>query len=247
MTLMKNNILSFFNLLKPPLKTLRRIFYSGNNRFCPVCECSSSAFLPLGQRADARCVVCGSLERHRLLWTFLKEKTDLFDDQIKQILHIAPELCFESRLRKKFANSYITADLLAPSAMVKMDITCIQYPDQSFDVILCSHVLEHIQDDKQAMKEIYRVLKNDGFAILIVPISDKEKTFEDPSIVSPQERLKYFGQEDHVRIYGLDYIDRLCDAGFKVSVTSVKDLCSEETADLMGLTIASGNIYKCTK
>jgi SAM-dependent methyltransferase len=247
---MKNNISLFFNLLKVPLKALRSLYYSGNNRFCPVCERSSRLFLPSGlyhRRADSRCVVCGSLERHRLLWLFLQKKTDLFDDKIKKILHIAPESCFESRLRKNFGNNYITADLIAPSAMVKMDITCIQYPEQSFDIILCSHVLEHIQDDKQAMKEIYRVLKNNGFAILIVPISNEETTFEDPSIVDPQERLKYFGQEDHVRVYGLDYIDRLCNAGFKVSVTSVRDLCPEKTANLMGLNIASGNIYYCTK
>lgn len=246
---MKNNISLFFNLLKAPLKALRILYYSGNNRFCPICERYSRLFLPSGldRRADSRCVVCGSLERHRLLWLFLQKKTDLFEDKSKKILHIAPELCFESRLRKNFGNNYITADLINPNVMVKMDITCIQYPEQSFDIILCSHVLEHIQDDQQAMKEIYRVLNNNGFAILIVPISNDKTTFEDPSIVDPKERLKYFGQEDHVRVYGLDYIDRLRNAGFKVSVTSVKDLCSEKMANLMGLNTTSGDIYYCTR
>ena len=130
--------------------------------------------------------------------------------------------------------------------MVKMDITNIDYPDQSFDVIYCSNVLEHVQDDRKAMREFYRTLKSNGWAILLVPIT-VEETYEDPSIIEPKERLKVFGQEDHVRRYGPDFADRLREAGFSVEVTEVNDLVQNNEAVRMGLTPASGEIYYCTK
>lgn len=131
--------------------------------------------------------------------------------------------------------------------MVKMDITNIQYPAEYFDVILCSHVLEHVPDDRKAMREFWRTLKPTGWAILLVPIM-AEVTFEDPTIVDPQERLIAFGQEDHVRKYGRDYIDRLREAGFKVTVTTVADIApDQESAQRMGLTADSGEIYYCTR
>jgi ubiquinone/menaquinone biosynthesis C-methylase UbiE len=130
--------------------------------------------------------------------------------------------------------------------MVKMDITNIEYDNQSFDVIYCGHVLEHVQDDRRAMREFHRVLRRNGWAILLVPIT-AEETFEDPSIVDPKQRLEAFGQEDHVRRYGPDYIDRLCEAGFKVDVAKVEDLVDKDDAIRMGFNSASGEIYYCTK
>jgi ubiquinone/menaquinone biosynthesis C-methylase UbiE len=127
-----------------------------------------------------------------------------------------------------------------------MDITDIQYPSQSFDVIYCSHVLEHIQDDRQAMRELHRVLKEDGWAVLLVPIT-AEKTYENPSIATPAERLRAFGQEDHCRRYGPDLVNRLREAGFTVEVTKVEELLSKADAIRMGLTHASGDIHYCTK
>jgi SAM-dependent methyltransferase len=163
------------------------------------------------------------------------------------MLHIAPEFCFEPVFKKMKNIDYLTADLYNSQAMVKMDITHIEYPDESFDIILCNHVLEHVLDDKKAMGEFYRVLKRDGWAILLVPIIG-ENTIEDPSIISPEERLKVFGQEDHVRQYGIDYIDRLRDAGFTVRITKVSDLVDHDEAIRLGLTnSARGEIYYCTK
>lgn len=162
------------------------------------------------------------------------------------MLHVAPERCFEPILRQRLGDNYITADLFDPRAMVKMDITNINYPDESFDVVYCSHVLEHVQDDRRAMREFYRILKNDGWAILLAPIT-AEETFEDPSITEPKERLRTFGRQDHVRNYGPDYVDRLCDAGFSVGVTQVNDLVQNGEILQMGLTPASGEIYYCTK
>ena len=222
--------------------------YLGTGRHCPVCGKSSSRFRTFGAipRKDAKCPHCGALERHRLLWHFLRERTSLFDGNPKTMLHVAPEPCLESRLRSALGDQYLTADLFNPRAMVKMDITDIKYSDESFDVIYCSHVLEHVLDDAKAMREFHRVLKADGWAILLVPITS-EKTFEDASVVSPEERLRVFGQEDHVRRYGPDYVDRLRSAGFGVDVFETSDLVDACDAERMGLTKASGRIYFCTK
>jgi predicted SAM-dependent methyltransferase len=162
------------------------------------------------------------------------------------MLHVAPELCFESKLRERLGNGYITADLFSNRAMVKMDITDIGYPDRSFDAIYCSHVLEHVQDDRQAMKEFHRVLSSNGWAILLVPIT-AEKTFEDLSVNDPAERRRLFGQHDHVRRYGPDYANRLSEAGFQVTVTEHGELVTREEAVTMGLTEAAGEIFHCTK
>ena len=246
-------IISFIpEWFKFPLKRckdfLQAVPFYGTGRYCPVCGKPSRRFRTVGivPREDAQCVHCGALERHRFVWLYFYRRTDLFDGRIKRILHIAPEKCFEYRFIELFGDSYFTADLLDPCAMVKMDITDIQYPDESFDVIYCSHVLEHVQDDKRAMREFYRVLKQDGWAILLVPIT-ADITFEDPLIVNPCERLRVFGQKDHVRRYGPDYVDRLRDAGFKVTIAIVSDLFEKDNAKLLGLTPASGEIYYCTK
>jgi len=217
-------------------------------RFCPICQKTSSYFDLFGvnPRQDARCPHCGSLERHRLLYIFLKEKTDFFSNHSKKMLHIAPEPCLEA-LFKKAIGEYITADLYNPNVMVKMDITDIQYENESFDIIYCSHVLEHVSDDHKAMREFFRVLKKDGWAILNVPII-RDKTYEDPSITEPEEREKIFGQHDHVRAYGLDYADRLCEAGFSVAIIYAKDLLNESDMEKMGLSNGSaGEIFFCTK
>jgi len=234
--------------LKQPLRKLWNLRYYGNARFCPVCEKSSNQFKQFGEipREDAMCPNCGSFERQRLLWLFLTEKTDFFNGKQKKMLHVAPETCFEIKFREVLGQGYVTADLYNSNAMVNMDITDIQYPDQSFDYIYCSHVLEHILDDAKAMSEFYRVLKNGSWAILLVPIVG-DKTYEDASIVEPEERLKAFGQSDHVRIYGLDYVDRLRKAGFTVDTIKVSDLVNDKEAVRLGLTPASGDVFYCTK
>lgn len=180
------------------------------------------------------------------MWLFLQRKTDFFDGKPKKMLHVAPEPFFKTRFEKQIGADYLTADLHRGRAMVEMDITDIQYADRSFDVVYCSHVLEHVPDDRKAMREFHRVLKIDGWAILLVPIIS-EQTYEDPSIVEPEERLKAFGQEDHIRKYGPDYVDRLREAGFTVEVTGASDLANSQEVVAMGLTRASGEIFYCTK
>jgi SAM-dependent methyltransferase len=249
---MKTLLIQVSRLVKAPLRHARNIIralpYYGQERYCPVCSKSSARFRASGivPREDAQCVHCGALERHRLVWLFLQQKTDLFDGKPKKLLHVAPERCFESMLKARLGSNYLTADLLNPRAMVKMDICDIQYPDRTFDVIFCNHVLEHVLDDKEAMREFFRVLKNGRWAILNVPVTS-EKTFEDSSIVDAKERLKVFGHKDHVRRYGPDYVERLRDSGFTVEIIKVHDLASSDEAAKMGLTHASGEIYYCTK
>jgi SAM-dependent methyltransferase len=177
---------------------------------------------------------------------YASRRTNLFDGKPKKMLHVSPEPCFRSALQQRLGDGYLTADLVNPEAMVKMDITNIIYPDEYFDVIYCSHVLEHVQDDRKAMREFYRTLKDTGWAILLVPIT-ADRTVEDPSIVDPEERSRVFGQEDHVRRYGPDYVHRLREAGFTVEVTEVNDLVLTGEAERMGLTSASAQIFYCTK
>ena len=237
-------------IIKQMIRSLRAIPYLGKGRHCPVCGKQSRMFRPFGAtgttpRTEVECVHCGSFERHRLLWLFF-QGTDLFNGSPKKMLHVAPEVCFEQRF-KASVDGYLSADLYGP-AMVKMDITDIQYPSQSFDVIYCSHVLEHVVDDLKAMSEFHRVLKNSGYAILLVPIG-AEQTYEDASITSPEARLRAFGQADHVRIYGLDYIDRLKSVGFHVETITTGDLVQGHRATELGLANhkANGEIFYCTK
>ncbi len=225
-----------------------KIYYTGTKRLCPVCGRSSRKFHRSKRdfRQDAQCVYCGSLERQRFAWLYLTKKTDLFDGKWKRMLHIAPEECFENKIRKQLGDDYITADLLNPKAILKMDITDIKYPDESFHVIYCSHVLEHIENDRKAISELFRVLRKNGWAIIMVPVN-ADKTFDDPAALDPQSRLRIFGHKGHVRRYGPDFADRLREAGFQVKVINVSDLFDEKEIIHMGLTPACGDLFYCVK
>jgi SAM-dependent methyltransferase len=212
-------------------------FYKGNKVECPVCGSKFSKFLPYGNigAVNRLCPKCLSLERHRLMWLYLQNETEFFTKNLK-VLHIAPEQSFHKRFRKLTNLDYTTADLVSPLADLHFDIMNIPLDDNSFDVVICNHVLEHVPNDIDAMKEIYRILKPDGWAILQVPInSDFETTFEDPSITTPKEREKAFGQYDHVRWHGRDYQSRLESAGFKVNKFSVSEEFEESIIERMRL------------
>lgn len=202
-----------------------------------MCENSYRTFLPYGRvaRANALCPSCLSLERHRVIWLYLKRETDFFDGNHK-MLHVAPEYCFIDRFSKIDKLEYITADIESPLAKVKMDIHDIPFKENTFQILFCNHVLEHVNDDKKAMSEIYRVLKPEGWAILQIPLFFPlpSETIEDPSIQDPKERERLFGQDDHVRKYGLDYRDRLKEAGFTLKENFVESLDSSEI-DRFGL------------
>jgi len=207
--------------------------YRGDKVECPCCDGRFTTFLPFGlkPRANAMCPRCGALERDRLLRLYFERKTNLFTGRLR-VLHFAPEHWLQRKLRSLGNLTYTSADLYSPNAMVKTDITDIRFPSETFDVVICNHVLEHIPDDRKAMSELFRVLRVGGWAVLQVPIMESQpETFEDPSIVSPQDRERLFGQHDHVRIYGRDYTDRLRGAGFQVKQHSfAEELTPEEMA-----------------
>lgn len=226
------------------------IFYTGNNVECPVCEKSYRKFLPYGRinpRQNALCPNCLSLERHRLMWLYLKEKTNFFSSKLR-ILHIAPEACFIKRFEKQHGDHYITADIESPLAKVKMDIHHIPFPEDTFDVILCNHVLEHVKDDIKAMGEIRRVLKPGGFSILQVPFFSPvpETTFEDLTITDRRKREEIFGQDDHVRRYGRDYPKRIEQAGLKAVEDGFVNAKSDIDRQKYGL-VKGEVIYKGVK
>ena len=148
--------------------------------------------------------------------------------------HFAPERCLEPLLRQRLGSGYRTADLERDDVELRLDVTDIQLPDDSCDVIICSHVLEHVPDDRRAMQELHRILASDGWALVVVPIKG-DVTFEDPTVVDPDERLRVFGQRDHVRMYGPDIADRLRSAGFDVDTHRVSDVYSEREVARMGL------------
>ena len=206
--------------------------YGGRRFVCPCCNGHFRRLIPYesnlsygerigfpkeaSQRKNALCPRCGSFGRHRLLWLYLQNRTNLFNGKLR-VLHFAPEYIFHKKLSALSNLEYISVDLEMPLARIKIDITSIPFEDNYFDAVLCVHVLEHILDDKKAMLELFRVLKPGGWAVLQSPVDySREVTFEDPAIISPSDRKQFFGQADHVRVYGRDYKNRLESVGFFV-------------------------------
>lgn len=215
---------------------------------CPCCGGQFPSFLPYGLRArpSARCPRCGSKKRHRLLWLFLRDRTTFFTERLR-VLHFAPERCFRTAFASLPNLDYVTADLRPGKAMLAIDITAISLGAGSFDAILCSHVLEHVADDRRAMRELFRVLKPGGWAALMVPVEPgRRETFEDPRVVSTGEREQVFGHPDHVRIYGHDIKERLDGAGFAARAYRYGEEVGREAVKTYGLT-RKDEIYLCTK
>ncbi|WP_460518099.1 class I SAM-dependent methyltransferase [Cyclobacterium sediminis] len=205
------------------------VIYKGSTVTCNICQKGFRKFLPYGRKAreNALCPNCLGLERHRLMWLFLQKETDFFTAP-QSVLHVAPELCFLGRFKKLKNLEYITGDIESPLADVKMDIHQIPFEDNSFDVVFCNHVMEHVEDDIKACTEINRVLKPNGWGIIQSPVYEQEVTLEDESITDPKERERVFGQSDHVRKYGKDYAKRLSQSGLMVSENNfVKQLPEE--------------------
>lgn len=220
----------------------------GNNYTDPIDGKSFRSFLPYGygnQRNNVLSPSTLSLERHRLLWLYLKNETNFFTDHLK-VLHFAPEQAFYKRFKKLKNLDYTTTDLISPLADVKADICNLPFEDNSYDVILCNHVLEHIPDDTKAMQEVYRVMKPNGWGIFQIPQDlSKETTFEDDSITDKKERAKIFGQYDHVRVYGRDYFDKLRAIGFKVEAVDYTHKLSK--AEVEKYCLAIGELIPLVK
>ena len=224
------------------------IYLKGNRYTDPIDGKSFKKFLSYGygkQRDNVLSPSTLSLERHRLLWLYLKNETTLSEQELK-VLHFAPEQAFYKRFREMKNLDYVTTDLNSPLADVKADICNLPFSNNSFDFILCNHVLEHIPDDKKAMQELFRILKPGGTAIVQIPQDlSREKTFQDDSITDPKERAQIFGQYDHVRVYGRDYFDRLRDIGFEVEEVDYTKNFS--TAEIETYRLADGEIIPVCK
>ena len=197
------------------------VLYRGNKVECPVCERSFSKFLSYGSnvahRENVLCPYDLTLERHRLMWLYLKRKTAFFSAKNLKVLHIAPEQCFLPHFKKQKNLNYTTADLVSPIADLHFDLHDIPLEDNQYDVVFCNHVMEHVDDPIRCMSELNRVMKPGGWAIMQVPQDmNREVTYEDKSITSPEEREKHFWQKDHVRLFGKDYPNYLEKSGFKV-------------------------------
>jgi SAM-dependent methyltransferase len=232
--------------LKTLIKQVRSLLLQGNRYYCPLCDRHFRTFLVGGtdRRPQARCPNCDSLERHRLLWLALQRTIFASNSTGGNYLHVAPESCLEKPLRQQ-CDSYLSVDMDSTQAMQQMDICHIPLPDQSFDAIICNHVLEHIPDDKQALEELYRVLKPNGWASLQVPMIG-EKTQENLSIKDPQIRAQLYGQSDHVRQYGRDFQQRLASVGFQVEIISKRNLAQANILEKMSVDCES-EVWLCHK
>ncbi len=229
--------------IKEVVLYFRKYYYKGTDYYCPVCDNSFRQLLTggfdlkvikekeiigAGRRPNIICPFCQSTDRDRLVYYYLSNKIDIYNSQIK-VLHIAPEPALYKFLRKRKNLNYITGTKYSEGIYFhkdidSMDLLDLPFKNEEFDLFISNHVLEHINDDAKAMSEIFRVIKKNGIAILQVPISYKIKsTYEDSTITDERLREEHFGQFDHVRIYGRDYIDRLENAGFKVTPYSAYD------------------------
>jgi SAM-dependent methyltransferase len=233
----------FLNLFPRPLlirlsyaiRPLVAFFLRGSTYTDPIDGRSYRKFLPYGyERVRDNVLAPGtlSLERHRLFWLYLQNETDFFNGKSHNVLHFAPEQAFYKRFKQMDHITYTTTDLNSPLADVKADICNLPFPSNTYDFVFCNHVLEHIPDDYQAMQELFRVLAPGGTAILQVPLeNDRKETFEDNSITDAKERARLFGQYDHVRVYGMDYFEKLATVGFEVAAVDYTLQFSEEVRD----------------
>lgn len=205
---------------------------------CIICGQEAEKFVPFGLKPrPAKCPHCGSLERHRLVWQMLRHYSLPSPSRTQiQLLHFAPEQCLSTHLRERLGDGYLSVDLTPGAAMRVMDITRLELPDASVDGILCSHVLEHIPDDRRAMAEMRRVLRPDGWAIVIVPLRGERTLEEAEASQNPAfSREKDFGQADHVRFYGRDVVERLSQAGFLVETFNAVDRFGKDELAYFGL------------
>lgn len=200
----------------------------GRRYRCPCCGWSLRHFTVGGASLKAKpngyCPRCNSKPRHRWLWMFLQERTDLFEVP-QRVLHLSPAFSTSRCFNTLPHLCYTSADLLTKHNIdVKMNLSDATFKAQSFDAIICLHVLEHVEQDQPAIHNLYRMTKPGGWVIIGVPIRLDQPTYEDPSITEPQARKAAFGEKDHFRFYGNDLAERLRHVGFEIETHKVSDL-----------------------
>ena len=226
-------------------KMVYLLFYKGRNTKCLICSAKSKKFIHISfyNSDDKICPSCGALSRSRALGVYVKKN---FKDQSRKILDFSPHRSLNDFFKSIFEN-YISSDFENQFyAQKSYDITQINEADQSFDLIICFHVLEHVLEDKKAFKELNRVLKSDGHLLIQVPLK-KGETYQDNSIISKEGRLKAFGQEDHVRIYGEDSLQLILkESGFTANPIDIVKEYNREEKKLYGFS-ENEIIYMCRK
>lgn len=230
--------------LRKDLAVALRPSQHGASKTCPLCLATFPEFRAFRGRPNARCPQCGSFERHRLSWLYLKSETTLFREPTR-FLHFAPEQVMRQRISSNMNVTYTAASYDPKTPQEGIDIQALPFGDDSFDLTYCSHVLEHIPDDRRAMRELARVLRKGGLAVIMVPTRNIDTTYEDPSITSPEERAKHFGRWDHLRWYGRDIRNRLQQAGFDVSIIYHNESLTIDEQVRYG--IAAEPIFACRK
>jgi hypothetical protein len=225
------------------------VFYRGNRFEDPITGITYRKLLPYGRitpRQNALAPDSLSLERHRLIWLYLRQETNFFTDQLR-FLHLAPEYCFLKRFRSLPNIDYVTGDLVSPWADLHFDAHEMPFDDASFDVVMANHLLEHVDNDHKVMSECYRILRTGGWGIFQVPIDyNNAATLEDKSTTDPAERERLYWQRDHVRLYGRDYPERLRQAGFTVTEDDFQSRLGEDLARRYAF-MPGERVYFCRK
>lgn len=234
-------------LLSPVARAARRVWcrwkYSGSGVTCPICEGEFRSYVG---SETGYCPGCQTRDRCRLMWLFLRDQRPELLGSSKAILQIAPDPGLEGLFRNMQAIRYLSGDLHEPEALVRLDLTNLDLPDACFDLVICIHVLAHISNDRKAMREIYRVLRPGGIALIMTPLAgDREETYEDPCIIGPDARDKAYGEWDFVRTYGRDFEERLKEASFAVEALFPAEHLSDEQRKIHG--IWNDRIFVCSR
>lgn len=238
----------YLPLISPTYRTFKRFInnklYAGDNVWCPICSHSFKSWL--NNQKYGSCPYCQSATRQRMTSLYLEERYNPHQLPVK-LLYFAPNWGLEKYFRQqKQVYNCNTSDLYAPNVDFKSDITNLLFDERSFDLIVCSHVLEHVPDDTKAIAELFRVLRVGGIALIQVPYNcSAEYTDEDLSIVAPKERERRFSQFDHVRRYGRDIVERLQKPGFKVEAVDLTQSYTPEENRRLGL--RNNTIFVCCK
>ena len=219
--------------------------HRGDTVRCPLCDSGFDRFKDDWNRPNALCWRCGAQERHRAQWLLFERRPQLLGEA-RSLLHFSPEWCLRRHLAALPGLRYVTSDLdRAQEADLRLDVTALELPDDAFDAVICSHVLEHVRDDRAALRELRRITAPGGFTLVMVPLAlDRASTYEDVSITAPEEREQAFLQHDHVRLYAPDIADRLRAAGFAVEVADMHAELGPDAARRHGL-LASDLIFLC--
>ena len=200
-----------------------------------------------GAEDNPTCPRCRTRRRHRFYWYYLNQVSTLFKTEHKRVLHLSPEYYLERKFRRRLGEAYVPAGYDDPWVKKTLDLNRSDEPEESYDVIICNHVLEHVPDDLKAMREIRRMLKPDGWALITVPQFAKGNTFEDPSLTSREERTRHYGQWDHLRAYGSDFADRLRSQGLAVEVIYPKDILNQQEIEAMRLKASEDPLFIARK